>query len=160
MSSRAGFVRTASLLFLLWLCLSGKFEPFHVAAGLLFSLAIAWHEIRHRHGPAFAPPLLRYLWYLPWLIWRIVLANLHVVALILHPRLPINPTLISHKTTLNDEAAVVLLGNSITLTPGTITVEVSPQELLIHALDHASADDLASGRLEQRIAQVFKRETR
>ena len=157
MRSRIGFVRTASLLFLLWLLLSGKFETFYVALGLLFSLVIAWHESRLTHAPAFAPPLLRYLWYLPWLLSRIILANLHVARIILHPALPVDPKLCTHRTSLQDEAAVVLLGNSITLTPGTITVEASPRELLVHALDGASADDLTSGRLEQRIGRVFER---
>ena len=157
MRAHIGFVRTASLLFLLWLLLSGKFETGYVALGLLFSLAIAWHESRHTHAPAFALPLLRYLWYLPWLLSRVLLANLHVARIILQPALPLDPKLFTHRTSLQDEAAVVLLGNSITLTPGTITVEASQRELLVHTLDGASADDLASGRLEERIGRVFER---
>lgn len=157
MRSRFGFVRTALLLFLLWLLLSGKFEVFYVALGLLFSLVIAWHENRHTQAPAFAPPLLRYLWYLPWLLGRVILANLHVAWLILNPALPLKPKFFRHQTRLQDESAVVLLGNSVTLTPGTITVEVSPRELLVHALDGVSAEDLTSGKLEQRIGRVFER---
>jgi multicomponent Na+:H+ antiporter subunit E len=98
----------------------------------------------------------RMLAYVPWLLWRILQSGLHVSYLILHPRLPIDPKLISYQTNLKDEAGVVLLGNSITLTPGTITVEVNSHELLVHAMDDDSADDLTSLRMEQRIAENFE----
>jgi multicomponent Na+:H+ antiporter subunit E len=56
---------------------------------------------------------------------------------------------------LRTEAGIVLLGNSITLTPGTITVEVDFQDLVVHAMDDKSADDITSLRLEQQIAGLF-----
>jgi multicomponent Na+:H+ antiporter subunit E len=56
---------------------------------------------------------------------------------------------------LQEPPAVVLLGNSITLTPGTITVEVNGQVLLIHAMDEVSSEDVTSGRIESKIAEVF-----
>ena len=63
--------------------------------------------------------------YLPWLLWQVLLSGRHVAYLILHPRLPIDPKLVRYKTSFRDPAAVVIFGNSITLTPGTITAEVN-----------------------------------
>ncbi|MFQ5992242.1 MAG: Na+/H+ antiporter subunit E [Nitrospiraceae bacterium] len=145
----------ASVLFGLWLVLSGKYNFFHMTLGLGFSLGVAWLNTRPL---AFRPqvfPWARFLLYLPWLFTRIVHSSIHLTYLILHPRLPINPRLIPYHTKLRDRAAVVLLGNSITLTPGTITVEISSHDLVVHAMDDLSAGDLNSGGLEAKIAGVF-----
>ena len=78
--------------------------------------------------------------------------------LILHPSLPIQPRLISVKSKLNHHAAVVLYGNSITLTPGTITAEVERNKLIGHAIDNASREDFESKQMESKIADIFKDE--
>ena len=151
-------LKTATF-FILWLILSGQYDPFHVGLGLVMSFGVAWLNSGHADSPSRPLPVLRILWYLPWLLGRIVQSSLHVTALILHPALPIAPKLIHYRTTLQDQAAVVLLGNSITLTPGTITAEVNPHELIVHAVDDASGHDLLSHRLEQKIAHVFHEHT-
>jgi multicomponent Na+:H+ antiporter subunit E len=69
--------------------------------------------------------------------------------------LPISPKLIHHQTKFKSDGELVVLGNSITLTPGTITVEVAPGELVVHAIDEASSADLVDGVLEARIARMF-----
>jgi multicomponent Na+:H+ antiporter subunit E len=78
--------------------------------------------------------------------------------LILHPALPIAPQLISVESKLHHHAAVVLLGNSITLTPGTITAEVDRNKLIVHAIDKAFSEDIASKQIESKIADIFKDE--
>ena len=79
--------------------------------------------------------------------------------LILHPALPIDPKLISLESNLNHHAAVVLFGNSVTLTPGTITAEVDRNKLIVHAIDKVSGEDLESNQMESKIADIFKDET-
>ncbi|WP_447974552.1 Na+/H+ antiporter subunit E [Nitrospira sp. Kam-Ns4a] len=147
----------AALLFLLWFVLSGQSDLFHLGAGLLSALAVAWLAAHGRGGEPGPFPWRRLLVYLPWLFARIVLSNLHVAALALDPRLPIAPRLIRYRTALAEPAARVLLANSITLTPGTITAELDGDELVVHALDEASASDLETGLLEQKVAWVFAR---
>jgi multicomponent Na+:H+ antiporter subunit E len=93
--------------------------------------------------------------YLPWLIGRILKSGFHVSRLILSPSLPIAPRFIRHQTMLESDTELVVLGNSITLTPGTITVEVAPGELLVHAIDEASCADLADGVLDSKVGRVF-----
>ena len=145
----------ASAFWGMWLVLSGRYNIFHVTLGLIFSLGIAWFHTSQSTIPSQMFPWARFLLYLPWLFSRIVHSSLHLTYLILHPRLPIDPRLIPYHTKLRDRAAVVLLGNSITLTPGTITAEISSHDLVVHAMDEHSAGDLNSRRLEAKIAGLF-----
>ena len=158
MRSVTNFFRNSTLLFLLWLLLSNRYEPLFLALGAGSAVMIAWLHDKQPgpHNPTI--PFFRFMAYLPWLAWRILLSNLHVARLILDPRLPIAPRLIRHRTTLHHPAAVALLANSITLTPGTITAEVRASELTVHALDDDSTGDLTSGAFEKEIARVFQKE--
>ncbi len=151
-------VLKAAALFVLWVMLSARFDWIHLGLGLVLSFTVAW--INSGHSP-FVPKFRLWgniLLYFPWLFMKIVQSSLHLSKLILHPSLPINPRLIRVETKLGHRAAVVLLGNSITLTPGTITAEVDHDSLIVHAMDEVSGEDVTSGRLESKIAEVFKNE--
>jgi multicomponent Na+:H+ antiporter subunit E len=153
-SSQFLILKTTAL-FGIWVILSGKFDLFHLGLGLVLSFCVAW--INSGHSP-FVPRFHlwgKFLLYLPWLFTRIVHSSLHLTKLILHPRLPIHPRLIRYESTLQEPPAVVLLGNSITLTPGTITVEVNGRVLLVHVMDEVAGEDVMSGRIESKIAEVF-----
>ena len=156
-SYKALFLKTTAF-FIIWLILSGRYNPYHLGLGLVVSFGVAWLNSGHADSPFRNLPLLKILWYFPWLFGRIVQSSLHLTALILHPALPIDPKLIHYRTKLQGQAAVVLLGNSITLTPGTITAEVNSHELIVHAMDDASGHDLTSQRLEKKIAKVFQQQ--
>ena len=140
--------------FLIWLLLSQSFNLFHVGLGLLAAFGVAWLNT-DRSVSRFVILRLRIVWYFLWLLGRILQSGFHLSVLILHPALPIDPKLIRYRTKLRTEASIVLLGNSITLTPGTITVEVDSQDLVVHAMDDKSADDVTSQRIEQQIAGSF-----
>lgn len=145
----------ALVLFALWLLLSESLNPLHVVTGLAAALVIVTLNTR---APASSPYRVRG-WraalYVPWLLSRILLSGLHLSYLILHPRMPIQPRLFRHPTALGHEAGIVLLSNSITLTPGTITVEADDDSVLVHAMDGTSAEDVVSDRLERQVAEVF-----
>ena len=140
--------------FLLWLLLSESFGLFHMGLGLLVALGVAWFNT-DRSTSRSTIPRLRILWYFPWLVGRILQSGFHLSVLILHPALPIDPKLIRYRTKLREEAGIVLLCNSITLTPGTITVEVNSRDLVVHVMDDKSAEDVTSLRIEQQIAGLF-----
>ena len=144
----------ALLLFALWLLLSASFDVAHVAAGAFFAGVVMW---LNPPRPAWDRKLsgLAAVGYLPWLTGRILKSGFHVSRLILSPSLPISPTLIRHQTKFKSGGELVVLGNSITLTPGTITVEVEPGELVVHAIDEASSADLRDGVLDDRIGRMF-----
>lgn len=144
----------ALLLFAFWLLLSGSTDVVHVAAGAVIAGVVMWLS------PAGIAPTREASWlaalrYLPWLIGRVLKSGLHVSRLILDPALPISPRFIRHKTKLTSDGELVVLGNSITLTPGTIAVEVAPGELVVHAIDEASCADLADGVLDAKVGRLF-----
>lgn len=147
-------IRKTLVFFLIWLLLSQSFNLFHAGLGLLAAFGVAWLNT-DRSVSRFVTLRLRIVWYFLWLLGRIFQSGFHLSVLILHPALPIDPKLIRYRTKLRTEAGVVLLGNSITLTPGTITVEVDSQELVVHAMDDKSADDVTSQRIEQQMAELF-----
>ena len=147
------FLKTMGF-FLIWLLLSASFDLFHVGLGLVAAFGVAWFNT-DRSASRFTILQLRIVWYFLWLVGRILQSGFHLSVLILHPALPIDPKLIRYRTKLREEAGIVLLGNSITLTPGTITAELNSQDLLVHAMDDKSAHDVTSLRLEQQIAGLF-----
>ena len=148
---------SAFLLFAFWLLLSASFDPAHVVAGAFFAVVVAWLN-PPRGALTRKVSWLAVLAYLPWLTGRIFKSALHVSRLILDPALPISPRFIQHKTELRSDGELVVLGNSITLTPGTITVEVAPGELIVHAIDEASGVDVTEGIFDARVKRIFTNE--
>lgn len=157
---KPGLYRTLSYktvaFFAVWLLLSQSYTVFHIALGLLVSFGVALLNTERGKSRLEKIRWLRVLAYVPWLLSRVLQSGIHLSYLILHPRLPIDPKLIRYHTDLKEETGIVLLGNSITLTPGTITAEVNSNELVVHAMDDDSADDLTSLRMEQKIAGAFE----
>jgi len=154
MSPRTLILKTIGL-FGLWVLLSGKLDAFHLSIGFLGAALIAWVNTEPQHLDKPPLPHARLLLYWPWLFLEIVKSSLNITKIILDPKLPINPRLIQYPTNLGSNPAVVLLGNSITLTPGTVTIEVSSNELVIHALDDESSSGLESRDMERKIAKAF-----
>jgi multicomponent Na+:H+ antiporter subunit E len=139
-----GFVLHWILLFVFWLVLSGMFDGLHVGLGLACTAAVAAlsrqmqlvglgngkGETHHVAETA----LHRQFLYSFWLLREIAIANWQVVKIVLDPRMPIDPALIRFDSSVTSDLGVTILANSITLTPGTITLEVEDGEFLIHAL--------------------------
>ena len=102
--------------------------------------------------------VLRFLKYLLWLLYQIVLANLHVAYLVLHPKMYslIDPHIIRFKVKLKTDIGLTTFANSITLTPGTITVLIHEESFYVHAINQKVADDLLTGEMEDRVAQIYK----
>ena len=108
-----------------WVLLSGHFTPLLLSFGLASCIVVLLIARRMRivdreGAPTDLPPGL--LTYLPWLFWEIAKANVDVARLILHPRLPISPRLIEVRAGQEDDVGRVIYANSITLTPGTVTI--------------------------------------
>jgi len=144
------------VLFAFWLLLSGYFEPFLLAAGLGSAVAVVW--LAHRMDLIDREGHPIHLWwralaYWPWLLKEIVKSAWDVSRIILSPRLPISPELVRVRTSQKTTVGVVTYANSITLTPGTISVEVEPDEILVHALTHAGAESLLEGEMDRRVTR-------
>ena len=93
--------------------------------------------------------------FLPVLLWEIVKANFVIAYLILHPRLPIDPSMGTVETATEEGLERMALANSITLTPGTLTVDVRDRAFTIHSLTAGARADVERGRLERLVAWVF-----
>lgn len=162
------------LLLAVWLMLSGHYDFFHIAMGVVSAAAVValnyplrkYYFFEEEMDEASAkltdvyPVRLRFfrlLFYIPWLIWQIVVASLQVAAVVLNPKIPIDPSLLKFKTKLPGDSAKVILGNSITLTPGTITVQIEGDEFLVHALMDTSSTGILNGSLPEEVAKLYKK---
>ena len=99
--------------------------------------------------------LARFTAYVPFLLWEITKANLQVAYIVLHPSLPINPSMERIVPALPRGLPVTTLANSITLTPGTVTVDVREREFYVHALSGGAREGLYDGTLERAVRFVF-----
>jgi multicomponent Na+:H+ antiporter subunit E len=145
----------AGFLFAFWLALSGHYTAFLIAAGAACSVLCLLAAIRLRIVDTEGHPtqlIVRTLTYYPWLIREIAKSAWSVTKVILHPKLPISPTMTVVRASQRTPAGIATYGNSITLTPGTITVGVSGKELTVHALVNEGAIDLEGGEMDRRVS--------
>lgn len=154
--SASGIVLLAAILIAGWYVLSGKFDPLHFGTGVVSAVVIAL--IARAPADSTPPRLGPLLLFLPWLALQVILSNLRVVRLVLTPAMPISPRMIRRSPGVRGGRALTLLGVSTTLTPGTLTVDISEDETLVHALDRHSAADVKAGIMAERVARVFGQE--
>lgn len=155
---------TFLFLYAFWLVLSGFFDAFHMIMGLICCGLVTWWSgdlmfedrtltfrrlIRHSLGLA---------GYLAWLLWQIVLSNIHLMKLSMGDMKDVSPRIVKFRTGLKTDFGKFMLANSITITPGTITVKILGDVFYVHAISEAAAAGL-DGNMERRIAAVFERET-
>lgn len=142
-----------------WLLLSGQFTPFLMLAGLGCALCVSWytdHRLRVLDAEGHPAHLtLGALTYWPWLLWEIVKAGWDVTKIILDPALPISPALRRVPASQAGDVGRVIYANSITLTPGTISVELDDDGILVHALTEAGMEGVLTGDMDRRCA-VFE----
>ena len=145
-------------LFVFWLLLSGMFTPFLIAAGFGCSGAVVLMARHMNRISGDNQPIhlrwLAYAAYHPWLIKEILFSAWDVTKRILHPRLPITPTLVEFTPAQTTDIGLVIHANSITLTPGTITVEAEHGRFLVHALTREAAASLAGSEMDRRCAAL------
>ena len=144
-------------LFAVWLLLSGIFTPFYIFLGVLSCaisvyIAVRMDVVDHESHPSHLG--LRLPGYLLWLAKEIFNANIDVTKRILAPSLPISPTVFRLKASQRDELGQVIYANSITLTPGTVTMDIDDGEFVVHALSRDAADDLAQGEMDRRVTAL------
>jgi multicomponent Na+:H+ antiporter subunit E len=157
--------RVAAALFTTWVVLSGKFDGAHLGAGAVTAivLAVATDRLwalpppigmsgrRPLHGVRWGRGLL----YVVWLAKEVVVSGLQVAYVVLHPRLPVGPRLVRFRAELPHTLARLTLANSITLTPGTVTLEVEGDEFLVHALTPIGARGIEEGTIRRRVVRLF-----
>jgi multicomponent Na+:H+ antiporter subunit E len=146
-----------SLVFLMavWLGWSGFFEPLLLGLGLVSCsvvLLLTWRMGAFREESYWLRVVPRIPGFWLWLIREVVKSNIQVAAVILSPRPAISPTLVTIKALPPDPLGQATLGNCITLTPGTVTLDDHEGELLVHCLTRENADELLEGEMNRRVA--------
>lgn len=145
-------------LYVFWLLLSGLFTPFLLASGVGCVLAV-WYLARRmdvidHEGFPIHLGWRAMLSYWPWLVKEIFKSAWVVSRCILDPHLPISPTLVEFVPAQKTDLGLVIHANSITLTPGTISIEVEPGRFLVHALTREGAAGLAGSAMDCRCAEL------
>lgn len=138
----------------LWWLLSGHADALLLSLGAV-SAALVW-SLSRRMAPIGSglTPGVALMAYLAWLMKEIVLSNLAVCREILRPHLAISPTLARVPATQATPWGRAHYANSITLTPGTVAVDVGDQDILIHALLRESAASLMQGDMDRRVTAL------
>lgn len=155
-----GIMRAVLLLGLLmaaWVLWSGQFQPLLLALGAFSCLLTAYltRRMGYFDNEVFALRFgLRLFSYWAWLAREVLRSSIDVARVVLDPRLPISPQTIEIKASATHPVDQAILGNSITLTPGTLALDVHRGRIQVHCLTQAGADDLMSGEMDRRVAAL------
>ena len=143
---------------ILWLLLSGHYTPLLLSLGLLSVILVTIISLRMNlivyDEPEVFIQILSYIPYGFWLILEILKSNIDVCKRILNPSLPIKPALIKVLASQQGELAKVTYANSITLTPGTISIDVDGDTIEVHALADTGITGLETGEMDKRITKA------
>ena len=156
LSDRVRIASLAIVLMVFWLVLSGHYTIRLISLGVITTIGCIAMARRMELIDAEGHPVqlaFAALTYIPWLIWEILKSGWAVSRIILSPQLPISPTIVSLEATQRTSTAVNVYANSITLTPGTITVQADRNTLAVHALTADGAEDLRGGSMDARVTR-------
>lgn len=163
MLDRNKFYHITSLfisLAILWLLLSGNYTGLLLSLGFISVFFVTMISLRMELLPYDQPEtFFRFMKYIPygfWLIIEILKSNIDVCKRILNPRLPINPRWVTIKSSQTSEFGEIVYANSITLTPGTISIDVNYNNIDVHALSESGVDGLETGEMDKRVSQAEK----
>jgi len=158
------------VLFAFWLLLSGRYQAKYIIIGAVSAALVTFltNDLFYSALQRNALPGIKtrqvlrqignFILYIPWLVLQIILANVQVAYLVLHPRMPIEPGLLLFRTRMRKGIAQVTLANSITLTPGTITTSLEDGNYIIHNLKPPLASSLVDGTMQNKVARVYLEE--
>lgn len=153
--------RAVSILVLMafWLVITGSVKVLDLAVGAILAVGVTWWSDRvlwsEEDEPLSARAWLRLPGYLLYLVREIFVAAVYVAERVIDPRIGIAPTLHTHRVAFTRDSARVAFANSITLTPGTITLDVEGDTYTIHCLHESFSDAISSGDLERRVSRTF-----
>jgi multicomponent Na+:H+ antiporter subunit E len=155
------FVLTFIIMFGVWIILSGKFDRFHITLGViscaLVSISVGMQLFPELNIKKLLIVWFRFIRYIPWLLYQVLVANIHLMYLTFHPKMIdlIDPQIIVFRSQLKTDLALWTLANSITLTPGTVTIQVSIYgDVTFHAIDTESGQSLP-WIMDARVAEIF-----
>ena len=163
-SERVTSTLMTAVLFCLWLLLSGTFQTKFLIYGILTAVISAWVSYPLLLLPnadattkyfVFGVNPVKLVIYFFWLMWQLVLANVDVLKATVRSEIEINPRIVRFRYKTDNPMAMVILANSITLTPGTVTIDLTDEGVFyIHALTDGAAEGL-NGGMQKMVAWLF-----
>jgi len=138
------------LLAAFWVVLSGHFDPLLLTLGavsITVVCAMAWRADLYLHRDLTVPFALRLPWFFLWLGWQVLLSSLTVVRQVWSPRPGLRPVVGSTPAQDLSELSQVTYANAITLTPGTLSLDISDRLIQVHSLDSTGVDELRKGAM-------------
>lgn len=153
------FWGTFITLYLFWIVITGSLQKQQLLVGAVLAFFVAWmnnDELFRKDERSLLDikTVFLYLRYALHLIAAIVRANLQVAAIVLNPKMPISPGMIRFTRPFKKNLNKVILANSITLTPGTLTVLIDGEDFLVHALTRANAEEVVRWELAEELAEI------
>lgn len=151
------FVLMGLVLAAVWLLLSGLFKPLLMSLGAFSVLLVLVLAHRMRVVDAETHPVwaaLHYVPYWPWLTVEIVKSSIEVARRVLSPSMPISPTVFEVRSSQKTMVGRVVLANSITLTPGTVTLDIDGDRLRVHALSQDTVEAMRDGEMDRRVSRA------
>lgn len=144
------------VLFMIWMLWSGHHMliGFGIVSCLLVVLLSRRMHIVDDEGVPLHLGVRPFIGYAPWLLMEIVRANMEVALWILLPRLAIRPTVVRVTASQKGDLARVIYANSITLTPGTVSIDMEGDQITVHALSYQGADEDMAGEMNRRVARL------
>ncbi|WP_261844799.1 Na+/H+ antiporter subunit E [Aliamphritea ceti] len=151
-------VKWAAVLSIFWLLLSGFIEPLLLSFGAISVVVVVFvlkrmDEVENESSQIGTS--LRLIRYIPWLIGQIISSSIHVTKLIWGSPDKVSPAIATISANRVPPSSRVLYANSITLTPGTLSVDLEEGEITVHALHKSSIDELKEGAMEKKIAGIW-----
>lgn len=153
------------VLFAFWMVMSGRTETKFIVYGILTAAVVSWITyplllVPNKDGSkryfVFGASIPKFIGYFFWLMWQLVLANVDVLLATTSQEMAIDPKIVRFYFRADNPMATVVLANSITLTPGTVTVNVTDDGLYeIHALTPGAASGVLDGSMQKKVAELY-----
>ncbi len=153
------FVLTLLVWFAFWLLWSGLYKPLLIILGIISCLLVFVLARRMAYfDKSIYPPglIARLIPFWGWLLKELVVTNIQVARIVLSPKMKISPTVVEIEALSEGPIGQAILGNSITLTPGTVTMDDHEGTLIVHCLTKEGAEDLQAGEMNRRVAALGK----
>ncbi len=146
--------------------MSGFLDAIHIGMGVVTVVGVLYVNYQLKSHRFFDDDMndlkeLRFgraVYYIGWLIVQIVVSGFHVMSVIVKPKMPIRTTILTFKVDLPSAHARMILGNSITLTPGTLTIDIVGDTFTVHSLDSSSYESIVDDTMPRQVLKLFKKE--
>jgi multicomponent Na+:H+ antiporter subunit E len=170
MSKTSLFTNVMSFISLMifWVVMSGFIDVIHLSMGVVTVVGVLVFNSKLKNHQFFEDDMsdlseLRFgmaFYYFFWMIWQIIIAGFHVLWVITSPKMPIQTTVLTFRANLPSAHAKMILGNSITLTPGTLTMDIEGDLFTVHALTAKSYEGIINDEMPKMVLKLFSKEDR